>query len=250
MDPYILKNKNYITSHKLQEFIKCPFCFKKKHIELVPSPRQGTPEYFVVGQAFDDYMTHGQEEYCKKYEVVARRGTETGRTQLTKGQGETIDALLKGYNLNPFFDKKVSKKILEGELFGVKVRGELDHFADASNTIIDIKTTANLFKFDPMSYVYQMAFYHLLMEEIEDRRCSVRLYVCEKDVEVPKSECFEFTQDTLMEGRRQVLQDMVKYVDALENNEFPPTTDRYTLLTACEYYGVEGHGIQDHIITI
>lgn len=250
IDPYILKNASYITSHKLKEFIRCPFCFKKKHIDLVPSPRQETPDYFVVGQAFDDYMTYGQEEYCKKYEVVARRGVETGRTQLTKGQGETIEALLKGYNLNPFFDKKVSKKILEGEIFGVKVRGELDHFVDADNMIVDIKTTANLFKFDPLSYIYQMAFYHLLMEEIEDRRCSVRLYVCEKDTEVPKSECYEFSQESLMEGRRQVLQDMVKYVDALEHNEFPPTTDRYTLLTSCEYYGVEGHGIQSHIITI
>lgn len=250
MDNYIVRNKDYITSHKLKEFIRCPFCFKKKHIDLVPSPRQETPEYFVVGQAFDDYMTYGEGMYTNKYEVVARRGGESDKQQLTKLQGDTINALVRAYGINPFFSPSIKKKVLEGEIFDIKVRGELDHFIEDENIIVDIKTTANLAKFDPMSYVYQMSFYCLLIEELEGKKCTARLYVCEKDVDIPKSLCFEFTQETLMEGRRTVLQDIIRYKEAIGNDHFPQTNDQYTLLTTCEYYGVDGHGIQQNIITL
>jgi len=250
MDTYITKNKGYLTSHKLKEFIRCPFCFKKKHIDVMPSPRQETLDYFVIGQAFDDYMTYGEDAYKNKYEVVTRRGGESEKQQLTKLQGDTINALARAYGMNPFFSPSIKKKVLEGEIFDLQVRGELDHFIEEENIIVDIKTTANLAKFDPMSYIYQMSFYHLLMEEIEGKKCTARLYVCEKDVSIPKSLCFEFTQDTLMEGRKTVLHDIVKYKEALENDYFPQTTDQNTLLTTCEYYGVDGHGIQKNIITL
>lgn len=249
IDSYITKNKDKITSHKLQEFMRCPFCFKKKHIELVESPIAGTQDHFIVGQAFDDLITD-KEKYLSSYEVVARRGTETGRTQLTKGQGDLITSMEQGYRKNPFFSPTLKKKVLEGEVLGVQVRAELDHFIEEEHIIVDLKTTKSLLTFDPMRYQYQMSFYHLLMEELEDRRCSVRLYVVEKDQDIPRSECYEFTQDTLKEGRREIINNLEQYRVALANDFFPPTEDRYTLLTSCEYYGVEGHGIQQNIITV
>lgn len=74
-DIYIEKNRGFMTSSKLKEFVRCQKCYKWKYEDEIPDPTADfeTADHFVIGQALDDRLTHGEEAYKEKYFVVARR---------------------------------------------------------------------------------------------------------------------------------------------------------------------------------
>lgn len=86
---YREENAGYITSSKLNDFRTCPYFYKLKWIDnVVPEDES---DALILGAAFDLYM-RDRKEYNTKYEIVAKRSSDSDRTviQLTKGQGTTI----------------------------------------------------------------------------------------------------------------------------------------------------------------
>ncbi len=74
-NPYLEKNRGFLTSSKLKEFLRCAKCYYWKYELELPDPLAEFEEkdYFVIGQAVDDRLTHGEEYYKNKYMVVDRR---------------------------------------------------------------------------------------------------------------------------------------------------------------------------------
>jgi hypothetical protein len=69
---YILRNRPFITAHKLKTYRENPFFAKLAYQDEVIMPFED-PEHFVIGQAIDDILTHGDDEFAKRYAVVDKR---------------------------------------------------------------------------------------------------------------------------------------------------------------------------------
>ena len=71
--PYEVRNKPFVTAHKLMAFDRCEYCYHKKYVEMVQDVTTEGKEYFIIGQAVDDYLTLGEEAFSQKYIVMDRR---------------------------------------------------------------------------------------------------------------------------------------------------------------------------------
>ena len=240
--PYIVRNEGFVTSHKLKEFKRCAFCFGKKYIEKIPSRLDGLEDKdaLVVGQAFDDYITEGKETFDQKYEAVARRTGKSEKKEITKGMAETVDRLAEEFKQNPLFAQSYKKKIMFTEFAGLILKIEMDGF-DENGVIRDVKTCANITKFDPKFYVFQAAFYHFVVEEVTGLKCDVLLDVVDKHDGFARSARWDYSRATLEAERGDIILTLEKMKEAMEINFFLPSNDQ-AVLFECEYYGIEGHG--------
>ena len=246
---YIEKNTGLVTAHKLLDFERCPWCFEKKYIDLIPDPTTDDKDYFILGQAFDTLVSEGQKEFEKKYEVVKRRNGEAEKIQLTEGMSETLDNMGKEFLQNQLFHKQYKKKVFQCEISGLKLSGELDHFDEKERLIIDLKSCANIQTFDAYAYTFQMAFYQFLVEESTGVRCRARLNVVDKYAYFSRSRCYEFGEQTLFAERGRILRLLEQYKVASDTGIFLPSKDQETL-EGCPYYGIESHGRTKEIIYI
>ncbi len=58
--PYLIRNRGFITSHKMLEFMRCQWCYAQKYINEIPDPTEGDNDAFLVGQTIDDRLTEGE----------------------------------------------------------------------------------------------------------------------------------------------------------------------------------------------
>lgn len=193
---YAERNKDYITSSKLKAFEKCPLAYKFKYVDLIPEPNEEVKDHFLIGQAFDDLMTEGQEWFDKHYVVVSTRCSQedieanidkyeykllkaktigtvekykgqikkyknmVGKIQLTKKMKELIDAMEYEFRSQKLFNQNPKKHEFIWEIAGRKVKAELDDMVKISDThyeIRDIKTCANVARIDPLNYYLTQA---------------------------------------------------------------------------------------------
>lgn len=245
-DSYIEKNRGFITSSKIKAFRRCPKCYKYKYIDEIPDPTTTDTEkdHFLIGQAVDSFLTNGEEKFNEEYEMLAKgakRSKDSIRTQLTGSHSKTVKSLVKEFKAQPTFNQKPKKHVIEYEYAGFKLRAELDDLDLENRRIKDIKTCANIIKFNPDFYTLQMGFYQWLIEETEGIKCDAMLEIVDKYQYFSRSMSLIYTKETL-EGERgkilQTLEDMALaeatglYGVAKEQNE----------LYVCPYYGYEGHG--------
>lgn len=241
-DTYLERNRGFITSHKLQSFMRCQFCYAQKYVNGIPDPYEDAErkECFLIGQAFDDMITY-PDDFAKNYEVMKRRTGKTGKIEITEGQNELIGTMLKEYRANKLFSQEPKKHVIETKISGFNVRCELDGINKERQMIEDIKTTANITKFDPMDYVFQMAFYQMCHEEISMERYAAQLYVVDKNSVVSRSASFIFSPVTLFSERGRILDALMQLKEAEDTGIYLPANDQMTLFN-CPYYGYKGHG--------
>lgn len=245
--PYVMRNRGFITSHKMQEFMRCQWCYAQKYINLVPDPTEGDNEAFIIGQAIDDRLTEGEAFYQERYEVVARRSKESQKKQLTNTQGKLIEQMREEFLANKLFNPKPKKKIAFCLLGGFILKAELDDFSDEERMIKDVKTVANITTFNPQSYLHQMSFYQLVIEESEGLKCTASLEVIDKYGPFSRSALYHFTAETLFSNRGSLIEIIEKMRSAHDSGIFLPANDQ-AILYGCPYYGLrtnacpDGHG--------
>ena len=144
MNTYIEKNRGFITSSKLKEFLRCAYCYKLKYIDELPDPTEGDKDYFLVGQAFDDFITLGTVGFNAKYEIVNRRKEGSTKIQITQGMGDKMAALHNEFSANKLFVRPTQKFTFTLKGNPMPLRCELDDFDSTAAIIRDVKTTANL----------------------------------------------------------------------------------------------------------
>lgn len=241
--PYEIKNKGFVTSHKLKEFVRCGFCYQQKYINGLADPTRedGDADALIIGQAFDDLMTYGFNEYTRKYEVVARRSKGAEKVQLTETMGELIDNMYREFQAQKLFNHTPNKKVFVAVASGLLLKAECDDADEEKKIIRDIKSAASVERFDPQDYLQQMAFYRLLSELVTGEPWTIQIEVADKYKHFARSAAYLYTSETLQPEVGRIMEQLDQFKLAHEVGYFAPAKDQ-EVLYSCPYYGVDGHG--------
>jgi hypothetical protein len=221
---YEAKRNEYLTSHQLIDFIRCPkLYYLKKTGALAADPTKTSAE-LILGSAAHKLILEGQQEFDRCYAVGApineRTGKEYGRdTQAfakwaeeqrsEKGNVEFLTseqwfvifnmahAVGKHEEAQKLLYHGVAERVLRSDFAGIPVQSRLDWFTEIGETpvIVDLKTCFDLdsFEADAKKYMYgiQFAFYrYILLRSIFDEYeidCAVpaKVYVVVAEKKLP-----------------------------------------------------------------
>jgi len=184
-ETYFAQRREYLSSHRLADFRKCPRLFRKKEQGLIPD--EDKPSY-VLGRATHTLVLEGEEKFNADYAVGGPINPKTGKPYgpRTKKYEEWAEAIGKPvltdaqYSLLANLAASVAEQDLAGRLLsggiaegvvreeycGIRCQGRLDWFNPVKG-IVDLKTCDDLTWFEndarKFGYAYQMAFYRALL---------------------------------------------------------------------------------------
>lgn len=242
---YVEKNKQFITASKIKAFEQDPYSYKLKYIDLVPDPTE-EPDYFIVGQAFDDMLT-SPDEFEAKYSVVSRRMGKSDKIELTTTQNKTLQAMANEFFAQKMFKQKPKKKVFVLEYKGFLLKAELDDYDKENRTIRDVKTISSVHRIEPEAYLLQACFYEWLAEERTGQRHDVVFQYVDKSP-IPRSHAVHYQKITLASYRQHMWRRLDELIEAHEMDLFIPTTNQKALFDS-PYYGYEGYGRPSQPIT-
>lgn len=187
-EEYHAQNKDYLSSHQLIDFMKCPLLHHKKYIGEI-SDQETTS--FLVGQAAHVRILEGRAEYESRFALGGPINPTTGKPYgsltkkfaewqeqqrkpvLTLEQMELVEKMARGVAIHDTAVDLISYGIAEGvirtDYCGIPCQIRLD-WLNPNRGIVDFKTTDDLtwFEVDSRRYRYhnQMAFYQAVLEEV------------------------------------------------------------------------------------
>lgn len=164
--------------------------------------------------------------------------TETIEKQIRQMQAEFIE--------QPLFNQTPKKRVIIAPLGQHLLKAELDDF-EPGVRINDIKTAANILRFDYDAYLLQGCFYNFLVEEVDGDRLPVRLEIVDKHKCISRSLCVEYTTYTLQSQRAQMLNLITGLQDCLDTDIWSPTKVVQDAANS-PYYGYKGYGRQTQVI--
>jgi hypothetical protein len=221
---YILRNRPFVTGHKLKTFRENPFfAYLAYEKEIVIEEEK---EAFVIGQAVDDLLTD-KKVFENKYEIVARRG-ESEKIQLTNTQGRIVMAAGEEFQSRHFFPKKIEKHNIVFLLHDkIPCKMELDTIDFKRKAFGDIKTCASIETFDPQkwSYDFLMSFYQMGIKELYGEDFKGELYVLDKSSDGCRSDCYVFREETLAQFHAEIEALIKKYIQCQVSGVWPFTLD-------------------------
>jgi hypothetical protein len=186
-ETYHAKASEYLSSHQLGNFRKCPLLYHRKRIGLIQDEER--PAY-LVGRAAHTLILEGRARFEAEYAVggpVNPRtgepfGTSTkafaewaavqGKPVLTAEQVALVEAMNAGVREHELAVVLLTQGVAEGvcraEYCGVPCQIRIDYFSPASGGgIVDLKTCDDLTYFEAdarrYGYAYQMAFYRAVL---------------------------------------------------------------------------------------
>lgn len=224
--PYLERNRPFVTSSKLKEFEQCPYHAKLRYVDGLQMGFEEA-DHFVIGQAVDDWLTHGSDAYQGRYAAVAKRTEKAaeenaGKVLLTNSQAETIGRAVREFQTREFFPERPTKRNVIWLMFGrIPCKAELDHFDPHARRIGDVKTTASITTFDPMDYLFQMGFYYEGILERFDEKVEAELYVVDKHSDWSRSHCWLFTRPTLASVQGRIHHLASRWMDCQETGIWP-----------------------------
>ncbi|HEY2759902.1 MAG TPA: PD-(D/E)XK nuclease-like domain-containing protein [Pirellulales bacterium] len=182
MSEYRSRRREYLTSHQLADFRKCPKLFYLKRSGLVGDA--DSREYFI-GRAVHTLTLEGQAAFDAEYCVGGPINPKTGKvygsdtqkfaewaaeqrkpviTDSQYGLACRINAAVKSHDeAAELLASGQAEAVVRDKFFETKAQIRIDWYADRLNTIVDLKTCFDLDQFaaDAKKYGYghQLAFY-------------------------------------------------------------------------------------------
>ena len=201
---YHAKSKDYLSSHQLADFRKCPLLFYRKKQGLITEDDR--PAY-LVGRAAHTLILEGQEKFDREYAVGGPINPKTGQPYgpttkafaewaqtigkeiLTDSQYELVTNMHLSVVQHEVAQTLLADGIAEGvvrtQYCGVPCQIRLDWY-DPVFGIVDLKTCDDLTWFESdarrFGYVYQLAFYRAVLAEVMGIVFPVHLIAVEKKV--------------------------------------------------------------------
>ena len=162
---YFMRNREWKIESKgldlgsyIHRMLLQPDEYAKKYKTFTPPCNPTTGEPYKSGKKYQDALTEFQKEFL----AIPERGEET----LTE-----IKANLNDYDLMKYL-QGMNEVLLTGECSGVKIKGFIDSYSTEYG-LVDLKTTSSQlhsldadyfrYKIREYSYVYQLAFYAILV---------------------------------------------------------------------------------------
>lgn len=199
---YHSKANQYLSSHQLIDFMKCPQLHHKKKMGIIQD--QVTPS-FLLGSAAHVRILEGRCEYESRFAMGGPVNPKTGKPYgsltkkfaewkakqnkevLTFEQVDLIEQMATGVAMNDTAVDLISYGVAEGvvraEYCGIPCQIRLD-WLNPHLGIVDFKTIDDLtwFEADARRYRYhnQMAFYQAVLKEVIGEYVPVHLIAVEK----------------------------------------------------------------------
>ncbi len=240
-DTYHSKATEFLSSHQLIDFMRCPYLYAKKRAGLIADA--DTPAYFL-GRATHTRILEGTCVYEKEYAVGGPVNPSTGKPygSTTKKflewqeaqqkpvipfeKAELISCMNSGVRQNP----NACELLMQGKAEGV-VRAKYHDFPcqiridwlNPEHGIVDLKTCDDLTWFESdarrFHYVHQLAFYQNVLDQVLDQLVPVYLIAVEKK-EPFRCGVWQIPSETLLQARAENEAAMERLKQANETQVF------------------------------
>jgi len=228
-------DKSFISNSMLKDFTFCPYKFEQKHHEgrFV----QQDQLYFIIGRALDVLVTEGRESFDRQFQVVKRKlAGMTGVLnnsdyELVMGMYDEImrQPLIQQLNFTP----SKCQEIIALSVNGIKRKGKLDFLDLDKKLILDLKTCADLKKFDPLMYVYQLAYYRQLVRAKYNITADCHIFAVDKKKGRHNSQYYILSNVRLDEAEERINEALKLYKKSLKSSVYLPDT---AMCHFCEFY--------------
>jgi len=198
-------------------------------------------------------------DYTKmKCEYERLSVSDKDRLQITNTMSKLVRQMTEEYLANELFGrnlekKRLNKQRLELEFNGLTLSGEVDHLDKKEREFVDLKTTINILKadeaIDKYGYVFQMMYYHFLLEELYGERYKCRMFLVDKYSYFSRSRCYEVSQLSMMHERKRLPELLANYKIAEDTGIYLPSGGSEEREDH-PYYWIEGHGRRKNAIII
>jgi len=201
-DAYHAKAGEYLTSHLLADFRKCPLLYHQKRLGLIAD--EDRPAY-LVGRATHTLLLEGRDRYEAEYafggpinpktgnpygkntKAFAEWAEAQGKPVLTDDQAilvESMAAAVRGHEAAmTLLSDGVAEGVVRVEYCGLPCQARLD-WLSAGHGIVDLKTADDIDYFEcdarRYGYLHQLAFYQRVLAETADVLAPVHFVAAEK----------------------------------------------------------------------
>jgi hypothetical protein len=206
---YHAKAGDYLSSHRLADFRRCPLLYQWKQTGQVQD--EDRPAY-LIGRAAHTLILEGQPRFLAEYAIggpinprtgepfgattktFAEWAATQGKPVLTREQARLVEQMAAGVLSHELARQLLAKGVAEGVVrsnwHGVACQARLDFFSQLPGAgIVDLKTADDLtfFEADARRYGYphQLAFYRSILAaagQCDPRELPVHLIAVEKQV--------------------------------------------------------------------
>jgi len=184
-EEYHAKAAEFLTSHQLLDFMKCPWLYHKKQLGLIED--RDSQAYFV-GRAAHVRILEGRSKYCREFafggpinpttgkpfgqatKAFAEWAAAQGKPVLLQDQVDLIEQMASGVAMNDAAVDLLAEGKAEGvvrtDYCGMPCQARLD-WVHPQRGIVDLKTCEDLTWFESdarrFGYLRQMAFYQAVL---------------------------------------------------------------------------------------
>lgn len=181
------KAGEYLTSHLLADFRKCPQLYQKRKLGVLGD--EDRPAY-QLGRATHVRILEGREKYAKKFAIggpvnpstgkpygsgtkaFAEWAEKLGKPVLTQEQADLIENLAVGVAMNTqavdLIINGVAEGVIRTDYCGIPCQIRMD-WLNQFRGIVDLKTCDDLTWFEAdarrYGYAYQLAFYRAVLSQ-------------------------------------------------------------------------------------
>lgn len=186
-EAYHARSGEHLSSHRLLDFMKCPWLYRKKQLGLI---QESDSAAFLLGRAAHVRILEGRETYEKQFALGGPINPQTGkpygphtkafaewvevegRPVLTHAQVDLIEMMAGGVSLNDHAVELLlygqAEGVVRADYCGLPCQIRLD-WVHPHRGIVDLKTADDLsfFEFDArrFRYIHQMAFYRAVLAQ-------------------------------------------------------------------------------------
>lgn len=223
-EAYHAKANEYLSSHQLADFRKCPLLYNRKRLGLISDEDRPA---FLVGRALHTLVLEGREQFEAEYAVggpinpktgqpfgattkaFAEWAAACGKQVLTEAQLELVERMAEGVRQQQIAVDLLSSGMAEGvvraEYCGLPCQIRMD-WIDPHRGIVDLKTCDDLTWFEAdakrYGYVYQLAFYRAVLRQVISLPMPVYLIAVEKK-EPFRSGVWQVHDDVLAQAQKE-----------------------------------------------
>jgi hypothetical protein len=240
IDPYIEANRGFLTASKLKLFMKDPYMYWVKY-ELELDVGDKVETYFQLGTAFDDFVSYGELEFWRRYEILEPRKKRTEgaqKLQFTNSDGAVLLNMMKEARRQTLFDLsgEYNPQVeIKCEYEGIKLKGTLDR--ENEKMIRDTKTMSPPGKmaFSKMcclscvdfDYLFSMGFYRVLryIHSGQRKKCICDFFGKGDPV---KYLAVEIPEEVLNEQEARIMEALAFFKQCKDKDEWPQRKNTFT----------------------
>jgi hypothetical protein len=241
-ETYHSKAVEYLSSHQLIDYMRCPYLHMKKRSGLIQRKESSA---FFIGRAAHCRILEGRDVYEAEFAVggpinprtmkpfgektkaFEKWAVEQGKPVISNDTAELIEQMAAGVVMNPtaqeLLEKGQAEGVLREDYCGVYCQCRYD-WLNPSRGIVDLKTCDQLDWFEAdarrWNYAHQMAFYQGVMHAAVGQYLSVHLIAIEKK-EPYRCGVWRLSDDTLSIARAEVESAIERYKTSRKADEWP-----------------------------